>query len=61
MKGLLFEYYSLIGDTIVCNKVNERSRCYLAKVNKAVSKESYEIRENQLRLIEKFQKDMAND
>ena len=55
MKGLLFEYYSSIRDTITYNKVNERSSHNLAKVNKAVSEESYKIRKNQLRLIEQFQ------
>ena len=46
LKGILFDYYSSIKNLSTYNNVNERLKWYLEKVNKAVSEEDYEIREN---------------
>ena len=54
LKGILFNYYLLIGNLSAHNNVNKRLKWYLEKVNKAVLEESYEIRENQLRMIKQF-------
>ena len=61
LKGILFDYYSSIGNLSAYDNVNKRLKWYLEKVNKAVLEEGYKIRENQLRMVEQFQKDMIND
>ena len=45
LKGILFKYYSSIGNLSAYNNVNDRSKRYLEKVNKAVLEEGYDIRE----------------
>ena len=48
LKGILFTYYSKIGDTQAYQAINERSKRYLQKLNKGISEEGYTIREQLL-------------
>ena len=48
LKGILFMYYSIIGDKQAYLAVNERSRRYVQKLNEGISEEGYTIREQLL-------------
>ena len=48
LKGILFMYYSNIGDKQAYLAVNKRSRRYVQKLNKGISEEGYTIREHLL-------------
>ena len=54
LKGILFEAYLSLGDKEAYDKVNERSKQYLAKINSGISEEGYIIREMSLELVEKL-------
>ena len=45
LKGILFTYYSNIGDKQAYLVVNERSRRYIQKLNEGILEEGYTIRE----------------
>ena len=48
LKGILFEVYLAISDKEACNKVNQRLKRYLSKINSGILAESYIIREKSL-------------
>ena len=48
IKGILFEYFSNMGDIEAYKKVNNRSRKYLLKIRKNMSKEGFIIHEKLL-------------
>ena len=48
IKGILFEYFSNIGNTEVYKEVNNRSRQYLSKIRKSISEEGFIICEKLL-------------
>ena len=54
IKGVLFEYYSLIGNIEAYERINKRSKEFVEKLNSGFSEEGYIIREKQLELLEKF-------
>lgn len=53
IKGILFEYYSLMGNKTACKNLNIRSLRCKARLNEGVSEEGYVMWERQLELIDK--------
>ena len=60
IKGVLFEYYTSTHNETAYNRINERAKEYLNKINKEISKEEYIMREKRLELIDKFFKDSTS-
>ena len=61
LKGLLFEIYTKLDNKEVYEWVNQRSRNYMAKINKAITEEGYVIRENMLILIDRLQEEYERE
>ena len=57
VKGILLEYYSLVGNVEVYDRINKRSKEFVEKLNSGFSEEGYIMRERQLELIEKYLND----
>ena len=45
LKGILFSYYSEIGNLVAYREMNLQSKCYLHKINTGISEEGFTIRE----------------
>ena len=54
IKGILFEYYSLINNKVAYNNINARSLQYKDRINDSVLKEGYIIYERLIELQDKY-------
>ena len=52
IKGILFEYYTLINNKQAYNNINKRSKEYLQRINAGISEEGYILCERRLVLEE---------
>ena len=48
LNGILHKWYKKIGDRAAYMKVTQRSKHYISKINKGISKEGYVLREHSL-------------
>ena len=61
IKGILFKIYSRTNNRQAYNNINRRSLRYKAKLNTAILKEGYTIRERMIVLNEKYMHRMNKD